>query len=132
MASRYQRVTFEIERIGGDTDARADLLAPGHPLHDAVMAETGRSLSVALEHGTVLVSPTAERVQVLVGVLEEIVDATETLVARRFGYALIDERGTVTDAGPAPYWTGSAHPRISACRRLLAGSSTPRPRRLAG
>lgn len=57
VASRYQRVTFEIERIGGDTDARADLLAPGHPLHDAVMAETGRSLSVALEHGTVLVSP---------------------------------------------------------------------------
>jgi hypothetical protein len=103
VASRYQRVTFEIERIGGDTDARADLLAPGHPLHDAVMAETGRSLSVAMEHGTVLVSPTAERVQVLVGVLEEIVDATETLVARRFGYALIDERGTVTDAGPAPY-----------------------------
>lgn len=103
VASRYQRVTFEIERVGKDTGSRADLLAPGHPLHDAVIAETGRSLGAALERGAVLVSPTAERVQVLVGVLEEIVDATETYVSRRFRYALIDEQGTVTDAGPAPY-----------------------------
>ena len=44
-----------------------------------------------------------EEPRLLVGVIEEIADATETAVARRFGYAYIDEHGAVEAAGPAPY-----------------------------
>src|SRR3954466_12260398 len=40
IATRYDRVTFDIERVLDDIGARAELLAPGHPLHDAVTAET--------------------------------------------------------------------------------------------
>ena len=41
--------------------------------------------------------------RLLVGVIEEIADATDDRVARRFGYAYVDEHGTVDAAGPAPY-----------------------------
>ena len=60
-----------------DAGARAELLAPGHPLHDAVIDETDRAArQQTLERGTVLVSPTLEEPHLLVGVIEEIADAT--------------------------------------------------------
>ena len=39
----------------------------------------------------------------LVGVVEEVGDATGASVARRFSYAYVDCFGTVSPAGPAPY-----------------------------
>ncbi|MBW9205356.1 DUF3883 domain-containing protein [Mumia sp. zg.B17] len=103
ISSRYHRVTFDLACMEADGLERADLLAPGHPLHDAVMAESITLLSGCLERGTVLVSATLDRPQLLVGVVEEIVDGTGGSVARRFGYAYVDELGVVTGAGPAPY-----------------------------
>jgi hypothetical protein len=50
-----------------------------------------------------LVSSTLEETHLLVGVIEEVADATGESVARRFGYAYVDSFGTVTPAGPAPY-----------------------------
>ena len=103
IATRYDRVTFDIEHVLDDTGARAELLAPGHPLHDAVTAETVARWHRTLDRGTVLVSPAVEEPRLLVGVINEIADATETAVARRFGYAYIDQHGVVEAAGPAPY-----------------------------
>lgn len=103
IATRYDRVTFDIDRVQSNDLVRADLLAPGHPLHDAVMAEAIRVHGAALNRGTVLISPTSEEPQLLVGVIEEIADATGGPVSRRFGYAYVDSLGTVTPAGPAPY-----------------------------
>ena len=48
-------------------------------------------------------SSTLEEPHLLVGVIEEVADATGESVARRFGYAYVDSFGTVTPAGPAPY-----------------------------
>ena len=103
IATRYERVTFDLEYVRGDGLATADVLAPGHPLHDAVMFETKRLLEGSLRRGTVLISPAVETPQLLVGVVEEVVDGTSDSVARRFGYAFVDEHGTVSPAGPAPY-----------------------------
>jgi len=103
IATRYDRVTFDIEHVLDATGARAELLAPGHPLHDAVTDETVVQGRRTLQRGTVLVSPTVEAPRLLVGVIEEVADATETAVARRFSYAFIDEHGAVEAAGPAPY-----------------------------
>ena len=103
IASRYERVTFDIEHVLDESGARAELLAPGHPLHNAVTDETVARWHQTLERGTVLVSPTLQEPRLLVGVIEEIADATETAVARRFSYAYIDEHGGVEAAGPAPY-----------------------------
>lgn len=103
IATRYDRVTFELEHTQPEGGIPADLLAPGHPLHDTVMAETTRQLKPALEAGTVLVSAAISEPHLLVGVVEEIVDGTKEPVSRRFSYAFVDQHGTVSDAGPAPY-----------------------------
>jgi len=103
IATRYDRVTFDLPHVQPDDLLRADLLAPGHPLHDAVMDEAIRRFGGALNSGTVLVSATLEEPHLLVGVVEEVADATGESVARRFGYAFVDSSGTVTPAGPAPY-----------------------------
>ncbi len=103
IATRYERVTFDIEHVLDGTGTRAELLAPGHPLHDAVTDQTVVQWHQTLERGTVLVSPTVQQPRLLVGVIEEIADATDTAVARRFSYAFVDEHGAIEPAGPAPY-----------------------------
>jgi superfamily II DNA or RNA helicase len=121
IATRYERVTFDLEHVLDDAGARAELLAPGHQLHDAVTDETVTRWHTTLERGTVLVSPTVDAPRLLVGVIEEIADATDTAVARRFGYALIDEHGDIEAAGPAPYLDCVAAPltdEVMAAREL--------------
>ncbi len=103
IATKYDRVTFDLAYVQSEGEVRADLLAPGHPLHDAVMEEATTQLGGALNFGTVLVSATVEEPHLLVGVIEEVSDATGASVARRFGYAYVDSFGTVIPAGPAPY-----------------------------
>ena len=103
VSTRYARVTFDTERVLDEEGVRAELLAPGHPLHDVVADAAIARFHSTLERGTVLVSPAVTEPQLLVGVIQEIVDGTEESVARRFGYAYIDEQGGVEAAGPAPY-----------------------------
>lgn len=113
IASRYDRVTFDLPHVQPDDLTRADLLAPGHPLHDAVMEEALHRFGAALTSGTVLVSSTLDAPHLLVGVSEEVADATGSSVARRFGYAYVDHLGTVTPAGPAPYLDCVAAPEVA-------------------
>ncbi|HXE98734.1 MAG TPA: helicase-related protein [Solirubrobacterales bacterium] len=103
VATRYDRVTFDRQHLLDESSARAQLLAPGHPLHDAVVDLAISHFQRTLEQGTVLVSPTVTEPHLLVGVVQEVVDGTEASVARRFGYAFIGEDGAVEEAGPAPY-----------------------------
>lgn len=121
IATRYERVTFDLPYVQPDGLVRADLLAPGHPLHDAVLAEITHRLQPALEAGTVLVSAAVTSPQLLVGVVEEVVDGTEESISRRFSYAFVDEDGAVTDAGPAPYLDAVAAPpgRLTEAARTL-------------
>jgi len=121
VASRYERVTFDLEHVLDEPGDRAELLAPGHPLHDAVADEAVARWHGTLERGTVLVSPAVEEPRLLVGVIQKIVDATDTSVARRFGYAYIDEHGGIEAAGPAPYLDCVAAPLtepVAAARSL--------------
>jgi hypothetical protein len=67
------------------------------------MDEAVRAFGGNLNSGTVLVSSTLEEPHLLVGVIEEVADATGASVSRRFGYAYVDAFGTVSPAGPAPY-----------------------------
>ena len=121
IATKYDRVTFDLEHVHSEELARADLLAPGHPLHDAVMDEAIRHFGGTLNSGTVLVSATLEEPHLLVGVVEEVADATGAAVSRRFGYAYVDSLGTVTPAGPAPYLdcvAAPGTPAVAAARQL--------------
>ncbi len=119
IASRYDRVTFDLGTVQPDGLARADLLAPGHPLHDSVMEHAVTALAGVLSRGTILVSGTIEAPRLLVGVIEEVIDSTGASVARRFAYAYADEDGSVADAGPAPYLDCIAAPDADATRQAM-------------
>ncbi len=117
VASKYERVTFELDRTHPDGMPRAELLAPGHPLLEAVLAEVRGRYGSVLERGTVLVSREVTEPMLLVGVAEEVVDATGgPPVARRFGYSMVGQSGSVRDAGPAPYLDCVAAPDTDAVR----------------
>jgi hypothetical protein len=104
VATKYERVTFDVDAIDVDTSPlRGDLLAPGHPLHDTVADLTIGTWARSLELGTTLVSAGIDEPRLLVGVVQEVVDATGASVAKRFGYAFVAPDGTATPAGPAPY-----------------------------
>ncbi|EWT02609.1 helicase [Intrasporangium oryzae NRRL B-24470] len=103
VATRYERVAFDLARVEPDGLTRADLIAPGHPLHDAVIDETISRWGGSLERGAVLASAAIDTPQVLVAVTQEVVDGTGASIARRFGYAFVSESGEVSPAGPAPY-----------------------------
>lgn len=103
ISSRYDRVTFDPQYVVANDLPRADLLAPGHLLHDAVMEQTIKHYGGSLNSGTVLVSSAVTEPHLLVAVIEEVSDATGRSVSRRFGYAFVDNHGTTTSAGPAPY-----------------------------
>lgn len=120
VATRYERVTFDLAHVELDARPRADLLAPGHPLHDAVADRTIEQLAPVLERGTVLVSAAVDTPTLLVGMVQEVADATGETVARRFGYAFVDETGTVAPAGPAPYLDCVAAPEGEVTRRMRA------------
>lgn len=103
IASKYGRVAFDLPYIQPRDLTRAEHMAPGHPLHDAVMDEVIRQFGDSLNHGTVLVSESIQEPQLLVGIIEEITDATGDSVDKRFSYAYVDSHGHVAPAGQAPY-----------------------------
>jgi superfamily II DNA or RNA helicase len=120
IATKYARVTFDLAAVDMPDHPRADLLAPGHPLHDTVAAQVTQRWGASLERGAVLVSATLESPRLLVGVLEQVTDATGAAVGRRFGYVFIDAAGTVIKAGPAPYLDCVAAPPGAAAEAARA------------
>ncbi|HMT06307.1 MAG TPA: helicase-related protein [Solirubrobacterales bacterium] len=113
IATRYERITFELDRSD-----RAELIAPGNPLHDSVLDLTIEKAGGILERGTVLVSAEVEKPQLLVGLMEEVADGTGATVARRFSYAYVAEGGKVEDAGPAPYLDCVAAPETGPVKAI--------------
>src|SRR5699024_8417304 len=105
IATRYERVTFDPAGIEPAEGSRvtAELLAPGHPLHDAVFAEVLDRWGDTLDRGAVLVSAQVDRAYLLLGVQEEVHDGAGQVASRRFGYAQVEASGVVRDGGPAPY-----------------------------
>lgn len=103
VSTRYGRVCFDIDKIDDAHAGRADLLAPGHPLHDAVMHAADELWGDTLRRGTILTSADLDEPHLLIGVLQEVIDGTQEKIARQFHYAYADASGHVTLAGPAPY-----------------------------
>lgn len=102
---RYERVCFDRERVTVPGAARADLIAPGHPLFDAVLEETVHRHGDLLTRGTVLVdaSDAGTRPRLLTALVQEVVDGHGRSVDRSFAFVELRPDGTAHDAGPAPY-----------------------------
>ncbi|WP_314645671.1 helicase-related protein [uncultured Microbacterium sp.] len=103
ISRKYERVAFDVAKLEVAGTPRAELIAPGHPLHDAVMKLAIERYGSALDRGTVLTSDVVTEPTLLVGVLNEVRDGTGETVNKRFGYAFVDPTGRTSEAGTAPY-----------------------------
>jgi len=125
----YERVTFDKERVAADprssTGIRAELLAPGHPLLDALIATTLERHGDALSAGTTFVDPTdtGDTLRVLIYLEHAITDGrlehgAPKIVSRRFQFVEITAYGDITDPGAEPYL--NYEPVNEQVRELLA------------
>ena len=107
--AKYERVTFAKELTHPEGKPRADLLAPGHPLLDAVTDLIIERYGTLLKQGTMLADrhdPGTEP-RLLVAVTHEITDGHDPArtITKKFGFVEVDARGLlgVRSAGEARY-----------------------------
>ncbi|WP_419847066.1 helicase-related protein [Candidatus Poriferisocius sp.] len=108
---RYERICFDRQEVTEPGKPPAALLAPGHPLLDAVIGGVNDRYGSLLQKGTVLIDPDDHGTEprLLVFLEHEIRDATITpagqprVVSRRFEYVEVARGGGPADAGRHPY-----------------------------
>jgi superfamily II DNA or RNA helicase len=110
--ARYERVTFEKALARVDGKPPAELLAPGHPLLEAVLDLTLGRYGSVLRQGAILVDDRhgGAGPRVLLYLDHAITDARDAkgsagrhVVSRRFEFIEVLADGTARPAGPAPY-----------------------------
>lgn len=103
----YERITFERDNINVQGEPKADLIAPGHPLLDAVVQLTIDHNRETLKHGAVLIDEesTDETPRLLVATTQEIRDGHDParVVSKRFDFVEITPEGAAIGRGQAPY-----------------------------
>lgn len=103
VADRYDRVTFDpatSDKLDG-----VELLAPGHPLLDAVVARPLDNFGAVLHNGTIFIDDADQGINpwLMVAASATIRDGTGATQASEFAYLRINPDGTTVNAGPAPY-----------------------------
>ena len=102
--TKYERVTFEKELTRPAGKPRADLLAPGHPLLDAVTDLIIERYGTLLKQGTMLVDrhDPGDIPRLLVAVTHEITDGHDPArtITKRFGFAEISPDADGADPAP--------------------------------
>ena len=104
---RYERICFEREYTRVTGEPKADLMAPGHPLLDAVVDLTVERYGTLLKKGAILIdgNDPREEPRLLVALTQAINDGhpSPRTVSKRFDFVEIREGGSASSAGPAPY-----------------------------
>jgi hypothetical protein len=104
---RYERVCFDRDYIRVPGRPRADLLAPAHPLLDAVVEVIIERYGELLRRGAILVDEgdPGEDPRLLVALTQQIVDGhtPPVTVSQRFEFVELSPDGSARTAGPAPY-----------------------------
>ena len=108
MVEHYERVTFKIEqkRVPGKPDAT--LLAPGHPLLEAVIQLTIEDLGKSLERGTIFIDNSENQrsnVSRLYAIEQRIVNSSNPpmTVDRHFDFIEVSADSSASVANLAPY-----------------------------
>jgi superfamily II DNA or RNA helicase len=113
--SRYERVCFERAHVRVVGSTPAHLIAPGHPVLDAVVDLTIEQNGSTLKHGTIMVDPadTSETPRLLVVMSQKISDghSPARVISKRFDFSELTPSGDARAAGPAPYLDYEALPQ---------------------
>ena len=124
---RYERLTFDKDRVDVPGKPVAEFVCPGHPLLDATLARILERHGALLERGTTLIDdadPGGET-RTLVALEHTIREAetgrggTRRPVSRQVRFVEIRRNGAAAEAGPAPY-LDYRPPTASERRRLSA------------
>jgi superfamily II DNA or RNA helicase len=102
---RYERITFEADAVKVEGEIQAQLMAPGHPLMDAVLDEVLARYGALLEQGAILLdrSDGATQPRVMVAVRQQITDGLGEVVSRRAMFAEFAEGREPATGLVAPY-----------------------------
>lgn len=130
LLTAYERVTFDKDRIStGQGSVRAELLSPGHPLLNALIASTLDRHGATLSAGTTFIDPTdaGDTVRLLIYLEHTITDGrlehgSRKVISRRFQFVEVTEAGDITDPGAEPYL--NYEPLDDSNRQLLADLDT--------
>lgn len=105
--SKYERITFERKYVNVTGEAKADLVAPGHPLLDSVVDLMIEQNSSTLKHGAVLIDTEdqGETPRLLVAMTQSISDGNNPprTISKRFDFVELTSSGEVFGVGQAPY-----------------------------
>jgi len=126
---RYERICFDKTLIHQPGRPPAELVAPGHPLLDAVVALTIERHGSLLSTGAVLIDETdpTEVPRVLCYLEHTITDARpgqggrDHVVSRRFEFVSVDRDGNGSPGGYAPYldYRSATPDELVTCKRVL-------------
>ncbi|MFJ8695875.1 helicase-related protein [Streptomyces roseolilacinus] len=103
VSPRYARITFEPSAVVVPGRPDAELIAPGHPLMDAIITEILNAYGDALTRGATFLGRTITTPRLVFALLEELTDGRGTTISKRFEYVSVLPDGTAQPAGPAPY-----------------------------
>ncbi|MCE7482486.1 DUF3883 domain-containing protein [Microbacterium profundi] len=106
VADQYERITFEPKYIRPEGLLAAALLAPGHPLLQAVIELTVEELGEVLTRGTVFIDrrdKQADTPSLLFTVEQRIENAAADVVSHHFDYPLVKQDGAVMVTAAPPY-----------------------------
>jgi superfamily II DNA or RNA helicase len=127
---RYERICFDKALIHQPGRPPAELVAPGHPLLDAVVALTIERHGSLLSTGAVLIDDTdpSEVPRVLCYLEHTITDARpgtggrDHIVSRRFEFVSVDRDGNGSPGGYAPYldYRPATADELVACKPILS------------
>ncbi|HLI43601.1 MAG TPA: helicase-related protein, partial [Acidimicrobiales bacterium] len=127
---RYERICFDKALIHQPGRPPAELVAPGHPLLDAVVARIIERHGSLLSSGAVLIDETdpSEVPRVLCYLEHTITDArpgpggADHVVSKRFEFVSVDRDGNGSPGGWAPYldYRPASPDELAIAKRILA------------
>ena len=108
---RIERITFDQDQVSMSTGARAQFVAPGHPLLDVTVDLITERFDTLLRQGAVLIDDRdfSDRPRTLVYLEHTVSDARTSpagdrrTVSKRFEFVEVDPDGQARPAGWAPY-----------------------------
>jgi len=130
LQAAYERVAFDKDCVSiGDAGTRAELVSPGHPLLNAVIATTLDRHGATLAAGTTFIDPAddSDTVRALIYLEHAITDGrlergARKVVSRRFQFVEVTADGDITDPGAEPYL--NYEPLDDATEQLIADLDT--------